>query len=175
MVDTQVTDIPFWVILLGGKELKRRASYWRHGNTPLPEKINYNTQCCDGPTFQHFMWGDSPELKLENNKGSESDDLHVRNQVTLNCEKLVWLMSHMWIQSLCCRLTQIYISYLEPMKKIRKKPDVDTMDGNISLRVTQKAFVAHSQILIQWKTSMVASVNHRSHQRYFEILCMIRV
>ena len=69
---------------------KKRYSYWRHGNTPLPEKMKHNTQCCDDPTIQHFMWGDPPELKSENNsKGSRSDCLHVRNKVTLNNEKLV--------------------------------------------------------------------------------------
>ena len=37
--------------------------------------------------MQHFMWGDSSELNLENNKGSGSDNVQVRNQVTLNDEK----------------------------------------------------------------------------------------
>ena len=46
------------------------------------------------------MWGDSSESKLENNKGSGLEGLNVRNKVTLNDEKLVCLMIHMWIQSL---------------------------------------------------------------------------
>ena len=60
----------------------------------------------------------------------------------------------MCIQSLWCRLTQIYILYVEPIrvpkkKKKEKNPDADTMYTNTSLRVTQKACVAHGQILLQ--------------------------
>ena len=43
MVATQVTYITFWVSLLE-KLKKRRASYWRHGNNPLPEQMKYNTK-----------------------------------------------------------------------------------------------------------------------------------
>ena len=57
--------------------------------------MKYNTQCCKYPTIQNFMWGESSELKLENNKGSGSDGLHVRNQVTLNYEKCVFEESYM--------------------------------------------------------------------------------
>ena len=83
--------------------------YWRHGNTPLLEKIKYNTQQGDDPTIQNFMWGESSYLKLENNKGSGLDGLNIRNQVTLNDENLVGLKSHIWIQYLWCRLPPIYI------------------------------------------------------------------
>ena len=83
--------------------------------------MNYNTQCFDDTTIQHFMWGDLSELKLENNKGSGSGSLQVRDQVTLIYEKLVCLRSHIWIQSLCCWLPQIYILYLEPISRSRKK------------------------------------------------------
>ena len=61
----------------------------------------------------------------------------------------------MWIQSLWCRLTQIYNSYIGTYKDIQgrrekiKNPDADTMDGNNSLQVTQKTFVAHGQLLLQ--------------------------
>ena len=75
---------PLWVRLSG--KLKKRASYRRHRNTPIPYQRKYNTQFCDDQTIQNFLWGDSSELKLENNKGSGSDGLHVRNQVTLDDE-----------------------------------------------------------------------------------------
>ena len=78
-----------WWVSLSGKLLKK-ISYCRHGNTPLPEKRKYNSQCCDDPTIQHFMWGDPSELKSENNsKGSVSDGLHIRNKMTLNDERLI--------------------------------------------------------------------------------------
>ena len=56
IVATKLTDNPFGNRLYG-KLKERRASYWRHGNTPLPGKMKYNTQFCDYPTIQHFMWG----------------------------------------------------------------------------------------------------------------------
>ena len=67
------------------------------------------------------MWGDSLESKLENNKESGSDGLHVINQGTLNDEKLVYLRSNMWIQSLWYRLHHIYIVYVEPIRIYRNK------------------------------------------------------
>ena len=60
---------------------------FRHESNPLSEHINYNIQTFDDPTIQHFMWGDSSELKLENNKGSGSNVLHDRNKVAINGEK----------------------------------------------------------------------------------------
>ena len=176
MVATQVTYIPFGVSL-SGIFFKQRSSYWRLGYIPLPDKRKYNTQSWDDPTIQHFMWGDSSELKLENNKGSVLDGLHVRNQVTINDEKVVFLRSRIWIHSLWHRFPQIYISYLEPIIISRKKgnPDSDTMDVNTLFRVTHKACVAHSSILIQWKTSTVYSLRHMSHQRYFGKTFIIRV
>ena len=97
MVATLVKDIPFGLDFWANFKKK---SYWRHVNTPIPEQMKYNTQYCDDPTIPHFMWGDSLELKLENKKGSGSNSLHIRNQVTLNYEKMVCLRSHMWIHSL---------------------------------------------------------------------------
>ena len=105
---TWVTDTPFILVFL--EHLKKRtAYYWRHGNNPLPEKMKYNTKFCNDSTIQHFMWGESSEFKLENNKVPGSDGLHIRNQVTLNDEKLVCLSNQMWIKSLGCRLPHIYI------------------------------------------------------------------
>ena len=83
-------------------------------------KFKYNTQICDDPTIQHVMWGDSSELKIENNKVLGSDGLHVRNKLTLDDENLVCLRSHIWIHSLWCRLYQIYILYLEPIILYKK-------------------------------------------------------
>ena len=91
------------------------------------------------------MWGgDLSELKLENNKGLGSDGLHIRNRVTLNDKQLMFLRIHIWIKYLWCSLTQIYSLY--PARK-RKKPDADTLDDNTLIRFTQKACVAHGQIL----------------------------
>ena len=140
--------------------------------------MKYNTRCCDDQTIQNFMWGDSLELKLENKKWSRPYILHVRNQVTLNDEKLVCLRSHIWIQSLWCRLPHIYMLYLEPIRISRKKeknPDAIAMDDNNSLWVTHKAFFAHSQILLQWIKTTMASVKHRSYQRSFGKFCMIKL
>ena len=50
--------------------------------------MNYNTQFCNDPTIQHFMWGDLSALKLENNKVAGSDGIDFRNQLTLNDEKI---------------------------------------------------------------------------------------
>ena len=84
--------------------------------------MNNNTQLCDDPNTQHFMWGESSELKSENNsEGSGSDGPHVRNKVNLNDEKLVCLRSHMWIHYVCCRLPLIYILYLEIIRTPRCK------------------------------------------------------
>ena len=102
---------PLWVRLLGKLKKIERASYWRHGNTTIPDQRNYNIQCCNDTTIRYFMWGDSSELKLENNKGSVSDGLHVRK-----VEKLLCLRIHIWFQYLWSRLPQIYISYLEPIR-----------------------------------------------------------
>ena len=44
IVDTQVTDIPFGLAFLENFKYINRASYWRHGNTSLPENTNYNIQ-----------------------------------------------------------------------------------------------------------------------------------
>ena len=49
---------PLYVIL-NVQLLKKGASYWRHGNTPIPDHMKYNTQCYDDTTIQHFMGGDS--------------------------------------------------------------------------------------------------------------------
>ena len=46
------------------------------------------------------------------------------------------------------------------IKKRKKKPDSETMDGNTSLRVTQKAYVSLCQILLQLKTINMTSVKH---------------
>ena len=43
-MDSQVTDIPYMLALLANFILKRGVSYFIHGNTPLHEHINYNTQ-----------------------------------------------------------------------------------------------------------------------------------
>ena len=81
MVATHVTDIPFWFAFLENLKKGLILEIWKYSS---PYQINYNTQFCDDPTIQHFMWGYSLEFKLENNKGSGSDGLHVRNQVTFN-------------------------------------------------------------------------------------------
>ena len=106
VVDTQLTYTPFG---LAFRVNLKKGSYLRHVNITLPEKMKYNTQCCDDTTIQHFMWGKSPELKLENNKVSVLNGLHVGNQVTLNYKKLVCLRSHIWIQYLLCMFPHIYI------------------------------------------------------------------
>ena len=42
------------------------------------------------------MWGDPSDFNSENNSiGSGSDDIHVRNKVTLKNEKWVFFRSHM--------------------------------------------------------------------------------
>ena len=61
MVATQLAYIPFGVDL--SVKLKKIDSYWRHVNTALPENTKYNTQFCDDPNKQHFMWGNSSQLK----------------------------------------------------------------------------------------------------------------
>ena len=98
------------------------------------------------------MWGESSDLRLENNNGSGLDSIHVRNKVTQNYEKLVFLRSHMWKQYLWCRLSPDSYLVFGTHKNIQKKgknPDSDTMDGNTLLWVTQKACVSHGQILLQ--------------------------
>ena len=69
---------PLYVSLSG------QLIYWRHDNNIIPEHMKYNTQFWNDTTIQTFMWGDSLELKWENNKGSGSEGLHVKNQVTIN-------------------------------------------------------------------------------------------
>ena len=92
MVDTQITETPLGLAFCKNNN---KISYWRHGNNPLPKQKKYNTQCCNDLTIQHFLWGDSSELKLEKNKGSGFYGLHVRNKLTLNDEnKCVFEESH---------------------------------------------------------------------------------
>ena len=105
-------------------------------------------------------------MKSENIKGSGSDILHVRNQVTLNDEKLVCLSSHMWIQFVRCRLPQIYILYLGVIITSivigggGKNTGVNTMYGNTLPWVTHKVCVSHCQLLLQLTTSTMASLKH---------------
>ena len=54
-VATHEADIPFMLAFL--YNFKKGALYWRHGNISLLDHMNYNTQCWDDPTIQHFMWG----------------------------------------------------------------------------------------------------------------------
>ena len=142
--------------------------------------MKYNTQLQDDPTIQHFILGDSPELNSENIKGLGSGGLHIRNQMVLN-DKTVYLRSHMRIQSVRCRLSQIYILYFECIKTSekkknnKKKTDAYTMYGNKMLPVTYKACVSHFQILLQQKTRTMASVNNIPHNISFEMFCMTRV
>ena len=131
--------------------LKKKWSltYWIHVNNSIPEKIKHNTKCHYDPTIQNFMRWDPSYLKLENIEGPESDGQHVRNKMTLTDENLVYLRSHMWIQSVRCRLLPIYIFYLELIrisrwkKRKNNKDDADTMYGNTSLQVTQKVYASH--------------------------------
>ena len=69
----------------------------------------YNTQGYDEPNKQHFVWGNSSELNLENSKGPVSGGLHITNQFALNDDNCFCLRMHMWIQFMECRLTQICI------------------------------------------------------------------
>ena len=117
MVATQITDTPFGLDSLK----KKRPSCWRHGNNNTPDNTKYNTQCYDDPNKQHFMWGNSSELQSENNKGPVSGGIHVTNQLTLRNNKFLCLRSNIWIQSVECRLPQIYIFYFD---KIRKMEDM---------------------------------------------------
>ena len=108
---------PLWVSisvkLKKKKEKKKVASYQRHGSTALPENMNYNNQCQNEPNKQHFVWGNSSELKSENRKGEVYYGLHVTTPFTHNNEKNVCLRSHIWIQSWWYRLPLIYIWQLE--------------------------------------------------------------
>ena len=56
-----INRYPFGVTLFGKY---KKASYGRYGNTPLPEKMKYNTQFCDDPNIQYFMWGDSSGVEV---------------------------------------------------------------------------------------------------------------
>ena len=107
-----------WFSLSGRK--KRGASYWRHGNIAIPDNTKYNTQCQDDPSKQHFVQGNSSELKLENRKESVYGVLHVTTQLTLNDDKCVFLRIHIWIKSRWFRLPLIYIWQLELIRKSRK-------------------------------------------------------
>ena len=59
------------------------------------------------------MLGESSELNSENCKWSQSDGLRIRNKVSLNADKFVFLRGNMWIESVQCRLPHIYILYFE--------------------------------------------------------------
>ena len=83
---TQVTYIPFGGSLSG--KLLKRASYWIHGNTSLPDQMNYNTRFCNDPTIQHFMWGAVKLNHGDSTKVAGSDGIDFRNQLTLNDEKI---------------------------------------------------------------------------------------
>ena len=48
--------------------------------------MKYKTQYYDDPSKQHFMWGNSSELKLENRKVPVSGGIQVTNKLTLNYE-----------------------------------------------------------------------------------------
>ena len=104
-----------------GKTAKKIASYWRNGNTPLPEQRKYNTQCWYDPNIQNFIEGSSSELELENNKSLVSEGLQVLNQGNLNDEKMECLRRHILIQSIWCRLPHIYLLYLETIRVFRGK------------------------------------------------------
>ena len=101
------------------------------------------------------MLGDSPKLKSENSKRSGLDSLHVRNQVSLDDEKLVCLRTHMWIQYVLCRLPHVKFFYLELIiissrkGKKRNNSDADNMYVNTLFQVTQKSCVSHFQILLK--------------------------
>ena len=55
------------------------------------------------------------------------------------------------------------------------KPDAETMGGNTLLMVTQKECVPYGHILLQLKTSNMASRKYGSHQRDFRTFCRIGV
>ena len=71
--------------------------------------------------FQHFIQGDSSELKSENIKESVLDVMHVRNQVILNDENLFCLRIHILIQYVRRRLPQIHVFKFECIEKISGK------------------------------------------------------
>ena len=54
---------------------------------------------------------------------------------------------------------------LKRIEKKKKKTDADTMYGNTSLTVTQKACVPHYRLLLQLTTGTMSRVNHMTHQR----------
>ena len=134
---------PPWIGLFGKR---KKASYWRYRNNSIPEQRKYNTQCCDDITIQKFIFGDSSQLKLDNNKRQLSGGLYITNKFTLKNDKFMCLRRHMRIYSVYCRLPHISIFCF-----VRKKrtADVDTMCGNTWLTVTHKASVTHYQIVLQ--------------------------
>ena len=87
------------------------ALYWRDGNSPLPDHMNYDTKLLGDPTIQHEILDDSPGLKYENSEGSVSSGPHITNTVNLNDKKNVCLRRHRWIQSVRRRLNHIYIYF----------------------------------------------------------------
>ena len=56
MVNSMVKNTPLMLAFLSN--FKNGASYWRHENNLLPDHTKYNTQFCNDPSIQHFMWGD---------------------------------------------------------------------------------------------------------------------
>ena len=109
---------PFWKSQERGK---KGASYWRHGNTVLPDNKKYNTQLQDDPNKQHFVWGNSSELKSENSKRAVYGDLHVTTKLNLNNENQMCLGIRISIQSKWYRLSPIYIWWLDLIRTSRKE------------------------------------------------------
>ena len=59
--------------------------------------------------------------------------------------------------------------------KKRKNTDADTMYGNNSLKVTQKACFPHYLLLKKLKTGTMPRVNHMKYQRAVGKFCVIRL
>ena len=50
--------------------------YRLRGNTYLSEHMNHSDQRWDETNMQHFIWGESSELKYESVEGERPDILH---------------------------------------------------------------------------------------------------
>ena len=61
------------------------------------------------------------------------------------------------------------------MVKKKRNTDIDTMCGDKSIQVTQKAYVPHYHKFLQHITWTMSSVNTMKHQRAFRKSFMIRV
>ena len=105
------------------------------GENNLSKNMTYYALYLDDPTIQHLRLDESPELNYASSEVSGIGVTHNTNKVTIKDIFCVWLIIYMWIQSVWCKLPQIYIinisNFLVTSKEIKnKKTDYNTMCGN---------------------------------------------